>query len=450
MNAKEHPTPCDTQAASSSLRRRPRGPLLGHALIALSLAAVWGCTVTSTTNGPDSGIVTPVGDDDASDDGGTTPPPDSGTTPAPDAGTSGDATVGVLGFTPSNGIAAAIAGVDTSMLVDIDVVSADEQLQVDCASKPAGQCFEMTVTQSDGSSLELYFAKSWKIEPAGVLNVTDKTPVVLVALDTIDVLGLISAHASEATTVGGGFTGTTDGSAGGPGKGTLGVHSVANVNTGIPGGGGSFCGAGGASGTANATNGAAGKTYGSPTLVPLVGGSAGGPGSLFPGGGGGAVQLVAATSVTVAAGGSIWVGGGAGGDGTDDGSYVANGGGSGGAVLIEAPTVAIAGIIAANGGGGGGGKGGTTDALDAANSATAAVGGQPGTTGAGGNGSAGATVTGAAGGVGDALGGMYSPGAGGGGAGYIRINTNSSAPTTGGTLSPAVGTACVSQGPLAH
>ena len=408
--------------------------------------------MTSTTSGPDGGTVTPVGDDDAgaTDDGGTTPAPDSGTAPGPDASATGDATVGVLGFTPSNGIAAAIAGVDTSMLVDIDVKNADEQLHVDCASMAAGGCFEKTVVQSDGSSIELYFAKSWKVEPAGVLNVKDSTPVVLVALTTFDVLGLIDLHATGSESVAGGFTGTTSGSAGGPGKGVPGRTDMENVDTGIAGGGASFCGAGGASGKATATNGAAGATYGTPALVPLVAGSAGGPGSLFPGGGGGAIQIVAGTSFSVSSTGSIWAGGGAGADGTDNGNYAANGGGSGGAVLIESPAVTIAGIIAGNGGGGGGGAGGTVDALDGANSATAAVGGKPGTTGAGGNGSAGATVTGAAGGVGDAVGGAYSPGAGGGGAGYIRINTNSSAPTTGGTLSPAVGSACVSQGPLAH
>jgi hypothetical protein len=416
MDAKNLRMPCDTPTALSSSRRGPGGSLVGRAVIVLSLAAVWGCTVTSTTN-PDGGGVTPVGH---------------------------------LGFTPSNGIAAAIADVDTSMLVDIDVKNADDQLHVDCASMANGGCFEKTVVQSDGSSVELYFAKSWKIEPAGVLNVNDATPVVVVALETIDVLGLISLHASGFGTVAGGFTGTTDGAAGGPGKGVPGRSDMQGVDTGIAGGGGSFCGAGGAGGKATATNGGAGATYGTPSLVPLVGGSAGGPGSLFPGAGGGAIQLVAGTSLDVGSTGSIWAGGGAGADGTDDGNYVSNGGGSGGAVLIESPTVTVAGTIAVNGGGGGGGGGGETDALDGANSATAATGGRPGTTGAGGNGSAGATVTGAAGGLGDALGGDYSPGAGGGGAGYIRINTSSGVATLTGTLSPAAGSACVSQGAIAH
>src|ERR1019366_4995175 len=193
-----------------------------------------------------------------------------------------------------------------------------------------------------GSSIELYVAKSWKIEPAGVLSVLDKTPVVLVGVSTINVLGLLNVHATADATVAGGFIGMTNGTAGGPGKGTAGVQSVSNVDTGIAGGGGGYCGAGGAAGKATATNGGAGKTYGTPAIVPLAGGSAGGPGALPPGGGGGgrgAVELVAGTSVTISAGGIVSAGGGAGYDGTDTGLYVASGGGSGGAVLIEAPAV---------------------------------------------------------------------------------------------------------------
>src|ERR1019366_8195325 len=173
-----------------------------------------------------------------------------------------------------------------------------------------------------GSSIELYVAKSWKIEPAGVLSVLDKTPVVLVGVSTINVLGLLNVHATADATVAGGFIGMTNGTAGG---------------TGSAGGGGGYCGAGGAAGKATATNGGAGKTYGKPAIVPLAGGSAGGPGSLAPGGGGGAVELVAGTSVTISAGGIVSAGGGAGYDGTDTGLYVAAGGGSGGAGLIETP-----------------------------------------------------------------------------------------------------------------
>jgi hypothetical protein len=452
MNAKHLPTLPDTQIASPSAQLRLRGPLARRALAVISLASlamVWGCTVTTSSNTPDAG---PVGDDDAAsppgDDGAAPPPtPDAGGDASP---ASPDATVGVLGFTPSNGIDGALAGVDLTMLVDIDVVNADEQLHVDCASMPGVGCVEKTVMQSDGSSIEVYIAKSWKVEPAGALNVTDKTPVVLVATGTINVLGRISARASEMGTVAGGFTGTDDGTAGGPGQGVVGLAYMDSVNTGIPGGGASFCGAGGAAGHATATNGGPGKTYGSPTLVPLQGGSAGGHASLFAGAGGGAVQLVSGTSITIAAGGVIALGGGGGSSGTDTGGYGASGGGSGGAALLEAPTVTVAGIISANGGSGGGGAGGMASP-DSTDNATPAPGGQVGTTGAGGTGSAAATITGGAGGAGDAVGGSYSPGAGGGGAGYIRINTSTGVATlTSGTLSPAAGTTCTTQGTLGH
>src|ERR1019366_7350063 len=205
-----------------------------------------------------------------------------------------------------------------------------------------------------GSSIELYVAKSWKIEPAGVLSVLDKTPVVLVGVSTINVLGLLNVHATADATVAGGFIGMTNGTEGGPGKGREGVQSVSNVDNGIAGGGGGYCGAGGAAGKATATNGGAGKTYGTPAIVPLAGVSAGGPGALAPGGGGGALELGAGTAVTLPARGNVSAGGGAGYDGTDPGLCVASGGGSGGAVLIEAPAVTIAGTVAANGGGGGG------------------------------------------------------------------------------------------------
>ncbi len=442
MNAKHLSTLSDTQVARSSLC------LARRALALAALAMAWGCTITTTTNGTTDGS-TPTGDDAATPGDDASPP-----IPVQDAGAEAapmvtDATVGVLGFTPSNGVASVLAGVDPSTLAAIDVVNADEQLHLDCAIMPTG-CVEKTITQSDGSSIEVYVAKSWKIEPAGALAVLDKTPVVLVAIDTIDILGRLSARATANETVAGGFTGTDDGTAGGPGQGGPGLAYMDGVNTGIPGGGASFCGTGGAAGKATATNGAAGKTYGSPTLVPLLAGSAGGHASLFPGAGGGAVQLVAGTSITIAAGGVIAAGGGGGSDGTDTGLYGASGGGSGGAVLLEAPTVTVAGTIAANGGGGGGGAGGPTIAPDSTDNGTAAPGGQAGMSGAGGSGSAGATVNGTAGGAGDAVGGNYSPGAGGGGAGYVRINTTTGSATLGGTISPAAGSTCMSQGTLAH
>jgi hypothetical protein len=350
-----------------------------------------------------------------------------------------------LGFSPSNGLAAALDTVDWSSLPDIDVTKSDEQASVDCDGN--AQCVALTATQTDGSMVQVYVANSWKVEPAGVLNIVDKMPVILVAFDTITVLGRIDASATSNTTVAGGFAG----SAAGPGVGGTGMESsMGSYGTGA--GGASYCGLGGAGGQATSANGGAGKTYGSPTLIPLMGGSAGGVGDLFSGAGGGAIQLVAGTSITVGASGIVSVGGGGGYDGSGAGQYAASAGGSGGALLFEAPAVTIAGLLEANGGGGGGGLDGPSIASDATPNSTPASGGAPGTTGVGGAGSAGGTTSGGAGAAGDpATGpGENGPGAGGGGAGYIRINTSSASATITGTLSPAVGTTCVSQGTIAH
>jgi hypothetical protein len=352
-----------------------------------------------------------------------------------DAGPSGP-----LGFTPSNNVGSALAGVDTTKLGDADITLSGDQPGPACASNG---CVATTVTQSDGSTLNVYIAKSWKIEPAASMDLVDNVPVVFVALTTIQVLGRIDGSASGFTSTAGGFKGATT-AGGGPGGGGLG--SATDNTPGVGGGGASYCGVGGLGGNGAATVGEAGKTYGAATLVPLVGGSAGGSGALFGGGGGGAVQLVAGTSITI--GGVVSVGGGGGSKG---GGYAtgqaASGGGSGGSILLESPNVTISGTLEANGGGGGGGATGTNGA-DATPNATAAAGGDPSTTGSGGNGSAGATTSGGAGGAGDPPNpGNDVSGGGGGGAGMIRINSVTASTSLSGTLSPPIGT-CATQGPL--
>jgi hypothetical protein len=112
------------------------------------------------------------------------------------------------------------------------------------------------------------------------------------------------------------------------------------------------------------------------------------------------------------------------------------GGGSGGAILLEAPSVITGGVVAANGGGGG--SAGEAGANASGDDRAAAGGGAVHlSTGEGGAGEAGATVEGADGRPNpDFVNGDFS-GGGGGGAGYIRINGES---TVTGTLSPALGT----------
>ena len=173
--------------------------------------------------------------------------------------------------------------------------------------------------------------------------------------------------------------------------------------------------------------------------MPLIGGSAGGNyGDYADGGeGGGAIQISAGASITVGTLGVLNVPG-------YGGANIGGGGGSGGGILLEAPQVTIDGIVAANGGGaglatpnsGGSGQTGQPSAQPAAGGAV--------TEGAG---AAGTTIRGA-----DGHAGGGRAGSGGGAAGRIRINTTSAAATIGTSaiVTPAVTTACTSQGMLAR
>jgi hypothetical protein len=174
--------------------------------------------------------------------------------------------------------------------------------------------------------------------------------------------------------------------------------------------------------------------------VPLIGGSAGGNyGDYADGGeGGGAIQISAGASITVGTLGVLNV------PGYGGANIGGGGGGSGGGILLEAPQVTIDGIVAANGGGaglatpnsGGSGQTGQPSAQPAAGGAV--------TEGAG---AAGTTIRGA-----DGHAGGGRAGSGGGAAGRIRINTTSAAATIGTSaiVTPAVTTACTSQGMLAR
>lgn len=165
---------------------------------------------------------------------------------------------------------------------------------------------------------------------------------------------------------------------------------------------------------------AGGAASGNPTLVPLRGGCDGG-GDVLGGHGGGALQLVSRTSIAVT-GVVAANGGGAGGDGA--------GGGSGGGILLEAPIVDVAGTVVANGGGGGGcgvAMNGRLDDIPASGSLGCT---NFYATGAGGNGAAGRR---------EATSGATSPdvgGGGGGGAGRIRVNTAAGGQRTTGRYSP--------------
>ena len=216
--------------------------------------------------------------------------------------------------------------------------------------------------------------------PAGVTVTFTRnaanTPVTLLASGNVTIAGTISANASPGGagangTIfghngGAGGSGGFDGGAGGnglispvggsglgPGGGGGATITDATFSgtPGLGGGGGGFAGTGADGGARGGSATALGGTpYGTPTLLPLIGGSGGGGGGApsgvtGAGGGGGGGALLIATSGTITLTGNLFARGGRGGDSSPNSSPGAGGGGSGGAIRLAATT------ITGNGGG---------------------------------------------------------------------------------------------------
>jgi hypothetical protein len=325
-----------------------------------------------------------------------------------------------LGFAPSNFALPPVAGAD-----------ADPPKDVAVAMPCDGRCLPTPVPLmlADGSMADLYVVQTFRIETTAALSLSGLRPVVIAALDSVAIEGQLLVNAAAERGGPGGFSSEVAG----PGAGAAGQTAGA-PNSG--GGGGSYCGLGGLGGTMAGMPGIAakpGRAYGTPELVPLIGGSPGGAASYYGvvhgGGGGGAVQIVARGSIKVGMFGIVSAAGAGGGS-------PGAGGGSGGAILLEAPVVTVQGRLAANGGGGGGTKTAMPGLLGGSDDQPAA-GAAPG-----GSGSAGAMPNGT-----DA--GMDWSG-GGGGAGRIRINSGTGAAAIAPTaiVSPGLTTPCATQGRL--
>ncbi|MCC6747303.1 MAG: hypothetical protein IT371_06565 [Deltaproteobacteria bacterium] len=282
------------------------------------------------------------------------------------------------------------------------------------------------------------------IAQGAVLRIRGRRPLMIVARTAITVNGALDASAEGATPGPGGRRGGGSNTAGeGCGGGPAGFSSNGTRGGGA---GASFGGRGGRGG-----GGAEGvATCGDPCLAGLVGGSGGGGGRTgggSGGGGGGALQLTAGAQIVVGPSGLIRVGGG-GGQGGSGWPGGGGGGGSGGGLLLEAPRVALDGLVAANGGGGGGGGAsfeGGKSGTDGRGEVAVAEGGKGGRSifGEGGKGG-----TGSGGGALDGGGGAESSsasGGGGGGAGRICVRTRSGAFDGAGLASPAAGSAAVVQ-----
>jgi len=331
------------------------------------------------------------------------------------------------------------------------------------------------VPQGGGASDLGVFAFD-NIDIAADVSVNGSRALVLLACNDLTVSADISATGTDGVMNSNGTclsgTGGTGGSDGGScdpaesglGLGGGGAGGDAGCNSYIDSGGagGSFGGTGGAGGDGDDSAGCsiAGPTgaapYADDTLSPLFGGSGGGAGGDDTGGpgggGGGAVQLSAGGEIHIVSTARILVSGGAGAGGHDGGdSSPGGGGGSGGAVLLEAFSVTVDGVLAANGGGGGAGYHEDTswgaDFAEAGESGTfdntRAAGGQgSGIGGSGGEGSGGAFGDGGSGEANE------NGGGGGGAAGRIRINTFFGSATVSGSITPDSSTGTYTQGTI--
>jgi hypothetical protein len=336
---------------------------------------------------------------------------------------------GPLGFIPSNftptrvdGGATGDAGIWTGA-VDLDVSSACSGTASSCLSGAGGP---VTIAMNDPGSTpaDLYVLRSLTIDQTAILGpLTGPRPIILLVLTTVEIHGQLLVSSATNSVGAGGFAGST-----GPGAG--------GTATNASGGGGSYCGVGGTGSSYQGPVAMAGMPYGNATLNPLMGGS-GGFLYVAGSGGGGAIQIVAGQSITIEQFGAINAGG--------AGGVAYGGGGSGGAILLEAPTIAIRGTLAANGGGGGSNSGGNgSNGLPSGQAAAGGGSGDDSGVGFGGMGSAGAALSGSNGANGTGI----NTAGGGGGAGRIRINSAGGVATTPGVLSPALGTGCATQGVL--
>jgi hypothetical protein len=242
-----------------------------------------------------------------------------------------------------------------------------------CALALAGALPNLTLAQgfSSGSTgadgaLEVTTNTTLDMPPDGVFNFTTitvasgqtlrfnrnplNTPVYLLATGDVTIAGTINVNGSDGVSnppVGGaggpggfdggmpGFLSVAPGAGYGPGAGKAGIQSHTAT-------GGAGAGAyAGVSASASTNNGAA---YGSPLLVPMLGGSGGGgsagsPG--FGGGGGGGAILIASDTRIGITGTLTAIGGGQAGS---------NGHGSGGAIRLLAPVVSGTGGLNVSGG----------------------------------------------------------------------------------------------------
>jgi len=239
-------------------------------------------------------------------------------------------------------------------------------------------------------------------------------PLVLVAVDDLEVDATIDIRGNATNAPAGSNTGVCTGTGAGQGGGG--------------GGGGSFGAASGGGGGGGGGTGGGGA--GARALAFVRGGCNGAAAGSSAAGGvsGGALYMLGGASVTVSGSGGVLASG-AGGAGGTVGANGGGGGGAGGLVGLDAPSVTIDGDVIAEGGGGGGAGGasqtGTTGAIG---DTSGAAGGSGASAGGNGGYGANAATDGATGGA--------SAGGGGGGGSVGVIWMNYTEAFVDGTVSP--------------
>ncbi|MBO6936608.1 MAG: hypothetical protein JJ863_16670 [Deltaproteobacteria bacterium] len=330
--------------------------------------------------------------------------------------------------------------VDLSTAGDVLIDTDDGEIRIDGSELRgpgigtiAGIPFATEDQPAPGADLGVVVLRNLELLPGSTLTTRGRRALVLLVSQSVIVQGTIDVGANGRTAGPGGGTGGGRREDGGhPGGGERGdLDGILGGQQG-GGGGGGHAAAGGMGGTDDGgIGGDGGVIIPDPEGEPLCGGGGGGGGADVDdggpgGGGGGAIQITAGGSIVVRSAGIIRAPG-AGGSRSGEG---AGGGGAGGTIYLEAPTLTMNGILAANGGGGGGAGDGSTNGTRGQDVADRTPGGDEGPgNGNGGFGGGGGGLEGLAGGDGD-------PGGGGGGAaGRVVLRAASGALTVTGLIS---------------
>ena len=334
------------------------------------------------------------------------------------------------------------SGFQLPALNGTDPVIGPQGFDTDTGSFPhVSGSFATALAGSAADSPRVLYVTDFTLDAGSEFVVSGTRPLIIIASGTVKIAGTVRTPQTNTASGAGGFPspvnpGNCGSGAGCPSMGLGPGGGGPGPQSGIGGGGAGYCGLGG---LGSSGGGAKGVKYGSPEIIPLVGGSSGGSASYGngpSGPGGGALQIVAGAAIVIEATGVITMAG--------AGGYAgATGAGSGGSILLEAPMITVNGALAANGGGGGGSGGSVSIGQWGGVTATPAVGGGPGGEKAG-DGSGGVTLDGTNGQPS-----LYGTG-GGGGAGRIRMNTLCGTVTVAASavISPAQTTVCATVGTL--